>query len=120
MVYHNIETTLRIVYDHFNLKGKPIKAINELTKMYPEDLIEVVDAIRNTIHNNGYYRPQTRNQRENFAYIVPEFKLEFKKDQPISPSTASTIYILEKYIDCTIELLKDNMIQKIPIIEDRG
>ena len=119
-IYHNIETTIRIICLNLNLKGKkPIILINELTDLFPTEFIELIDAVRNTIHNNGYYQPLGK-QNKKVEYTDEFMELKFIENEPIDINTIQVLKIIENYINFTKSLLKNKIISEMNLIKDKS
>lgn len=120
--YHQLETTIRIIIDKLNIadgKGKPLDKVNNIVGCFPEEFITCLDALRNTIHNNGYYRPQYKQPKEVY-YKNAQSEIHFKENERTAMSmkdTISLIWELAEYTEC---MLKHQEIKNIPITQDRN
>ncbi len=118
--YHQLETTIRILVDKLNLineKGKPLDRVNKVLGCFPENFIICFDVLRNTIHNNGYYKPIHKQPKEVF-YKSKHVEISFKENERTSMSTIDTIYLLIEligYVEC---MLKHPEVEKIEITSD--
>ncbi|GAA0873918.1 hypothetical protein GCM10009118_03260 [Wandonia haliotis] len=120
--YHQLETTIRIIIDKLNLaegKGKPLDKVNKIVGCFPEDFITCLDALRNTIHNNGYYRPQFKQPKE-VHYKNAQSEIHFKENERTAMTTKDTISLICELAEFTECLLKHPEIRKIEITEDRN
>lgn len=120
--YHQLETTIRIIIDELNLaegKGKPLDKVNKIVNCFPEDFIICLDALRNTIHNNGYYRPQYKQPKEVY-YKNAKSEIHFKENERTAISTKDTISLIWELAEYTECMLKHEEIRKIGITEDRN
>jgi hypothetical protein len=119
-IYHNIETTFRLICINLGLRGKkPINLINDLTALFPIEFIELIDAVRNTIHNNGYYQPIGK-QSKKIEYSDEFMKFEFNENEAIEINTTEVLKIIENYIGYIKNLLKSEVLSGIPIIKDKS
>jgi hypothetical protein len=119
--YHQLETTLRIICEAKPLSGKkPIELVNGLTGAFPEDFIEFFDAVRNTIHNNGYYQPITKRQRKDFTYELAPFTLAFKEGEKIDLGTDEVLFALKQLVVYVKRLLEHKEIRSIAITPDKN
>lgn len=118
--YHQLETTFRIIHSSLNLpKGKPIDEVNKKTQCFPKDFVECIDALRNTIHNNGYYKP-LKGQQLKVIYKNPPLDIEFIENSKIELGTDATLFLIRELIRCTELLLKHDLVSKLPITSDRN
>lgn len=118
--YHQLETTLRIIHEELNLpRGKPIEKINVLVKCFPKDFIDCIDALRNTIHNNGYYRPLDK-QPKRIVYKTEILNIEFDASKKVDIGTDETLFIIKDMLEYTESLLKSTPVQNIPFTRDRN
>lgn len=120
--YQQLETTLRIICEVKPLKGKkkPITLVNELTQAFPDDFIEFFDAVRNTIHNNGYYQPDRPKQRKQFTYELASFCIEFKEGDKIDLDMDAVLFTLKQLVVYVAQLLEHEEIRNIAITLDRS
>ena len=120
--YHQLETTQRIICRKLELKErkKPIERVNDLTGSFPEEFIEYFEAVRNTIHNNGYYQPVSKNQRNEFTYELPPFSLSFKENERIELGMDETLFTIKQLIEYLEHMLKHPDIEKIEITTDKN
>ena len=119
-VYHQIETTLRIICKLLPLKGdKPITLVNNLTNVYPADFIELIDAIRNTIHNNGFYEPLFKSQKPEFDNTFKGKTFYFKQGNRIDLTTEDVLNIVDEEIELIYNVLKYDTISKLPFSPDK-
>jgi hypothetical protein len=120
--YHQLETTIRIIIDKLNLtegKGKPLDKVNKIVGCFPEDFITCFDALRNTIHNNGYYRPQYKQPKE-VNYKNKHSEIHFKEYERTAMTTKDTISLIWELAEFTECMLKHPEIKKIEFTEDRN
>jgi hypothetical protein len=120
--YHQLETTIRIIIDKLNLtegKGKPLGKVNSIVGCFPEDFVTCLDALRNTIHNNGYYRPKYKQPKEVY-YKNKQSEIRFKENERTGISTKDTISLIWELTEFTECMLKHEEIKKIVITEDRN
>jgi hypothetical protein len=120
--YHQLETTLRIIIDKLNLtegKGKPLDKVNKVVGCFPEEFIICLEALRNTIHNNGYYRPQYKQPKEVY-YKNTHFEIRFKENDRTAMTTKDTISLMWELVEYTECMLKHEKIKIIQITEDRN
>lgn len=120
--YHQLETTHRIICRKLELKDKkkPIERVNDLTESFPPEFIEYFEAIRNTIHNNGYYQPVSKNQRKEFTYELPPFSLTFKENERIELGMDETLFTIKQLIEYLNHMLRHQEIEKIEITPDKN
>ena len=120
--YHQLETTIRIIVDKLNLtkeKGKPLDKVNKVVECFPEEFIICLDALRNTIHNNGYYRPQYKQPKKVY-YKNAQSEIQFKENERTAMSTKETISLIWDLAEYTEGMLKHEKIRKIQITKDRN
>lgn len=120
--YHQLETSIRIFVDKLNLtegKGKPLDRVNEVVNCFPNEFITCIDALRNTIHNNGYYRPQYKQPKEVY-YKNSHSEIHFKEDEKTAISTKDTISLIWELAEYTQCMLRHEEIRKIPLTKDRN
>ncbi|MDP3471757.1 MAG: hypothetical protein Q8S14_07760 [Algoriphagus sp.] len=121
--YHQLETTHRIICRTLNLtdhKKKPIERVNDITCSFSSEFIEFFEAVRNTIHNNGYYHPVGKHQRKEFTFELPPYSLTFKGNQKIELGTEEILFTIKKLLENLKHMLMHNAIQKIEIIIDKN
>ena len=118
-VYHQIETTYRIVHELLKLSsGKPVEVVTKKFALYDENFIKLFDAIRNTIHNNGFYMPIGKQEKE----VSVTFKGDqyyFKQNTPVKITTKSIIEIIQAAIELMYNVLQKEEIESIPSTKDR-
>lgn len=120
-IYHQFETTLRIICKVKDLgPKKPIDAVNELTKSFPIEFIEYIEAIRNTIHNNGYYQPIGKKQRKEFTYDLDGNHLKFSENNRIELDMDDFIATSKLLIDYIIKMLRHPEIENIETTTDKN
>ncbi len=120
--YHQLETTIRIIVDKLNIseeKGKPLDKVNKIVKCFPEDFIICLDALRNTIHNNGYYRPQYKQPKEVY-YKNDNSEITFKENDRTALTTKDTISLIWELAEYTECMLKHEKIKEIELTTDRN
>ena len=81
--------------------------------------IQLIDAVRNTIHNNGYYQPIGKQSRK-IEFSDEFFQLEFKENEAIEISTIQVLEIIGSYIDYAKHLLESEVIRGIGFIKDKS
>lgn len=115
--YSQIEATHRLIMTAHNKRKKPAKAVNELTGTYRDPEIRFYDAIRNTIHNNGYHIPL---EKENyyFTHILRGKEFHFNLNKPVNINMNDLINIIDDQIDKIIATLRSNSVKKMKIIKD--
>jgi hypothetical protein len=118
--YHQLETTIRIICTALELgdNGKPINRVNKITNIFPSEFILFIDAIRNSIHNNGYYIPLIKQANE-FEYEISDFIFKFYKNDKVDLGTKEILIIIEELIKYTIDLIHHKKIEKMPVILDK-
>lgn len=123
LFYHQLETTIRILLTKLDLpknREKPLIKINNLVNCFPSEFITFMDALRNTIHNNGYYLPNAKNQPDIVIYSNGDLDVEFKAGEKTALNTFQTIlvaYEVSQYTEC---LLKNENIMSIEFTPDRN
>jgi hypothetical protein len=118
--YHQLETTLRIVHSELNLpKGKPIGKVNDKLNCFTKEFIECIDALRNTIHNNGYYKP-LKGQPKKILYSKSPVTLEFTENEKLTIGTDETLFLIREMIECTELMLKHELVVALPYTPDRN
>tara|TARA_R110002072_G_scaffold171308_1_gene325007 strand:+ start:5327 stop:6037 length:711 start_codon:yes stop_codon:yes gene_type:complete len=120
--YHQLETTIRILVDKLELnkeKGKPLNLVNKIVNCFPEDYIICLDALRNTIHNNGYYRPQWKQPKE-VSYQSEDCNISFKENERLTLDTKQTISLIYELVEYTELMLKNEKVVSLPITNDRN
>jgi hypothetical protein len=118
--YHQWETTIRIVHLKLGLKkGKPIDLVNKELAVYEKKFLDCLNATRNTIHNNGYYRPLGK-EPEKLTYENKRFKIEFKKDEKVNMNFGGVLSLIEELIIQTEKLLKHPKVVGIPLSNDKN
>lgn len=118
--YHQLETTARIICKAKSLSGKkPFDEINSLTNAFPEGFIEFFDAVRNTIHNNGYYNPRG-NQRKVFNYEMTPFSFHFKDGEKVNLSMDALLFLLNDLIEHVADLLGHSAIRDTELTKDKN
>jgi hypothetical protein len=120
--YHQLETTIRIIVEKLNLtegKGKPLDKVNNIVGCFPTEYIVCLDALRNTIHNNGYYRPQYKQPIEVY-YKNEKSEIHFKENERTSITTKDTISLIYELVEYTECILKHKAIMQIKLTEDRN
>lgn len=119
-IYHQIETTNRIIVRELSLSGgKPMDLVNKITNTFNTRFIDFIDAIRNTIHNNGYYQP-VRKQEKEFSYNYKGKDFKFVEGEPIDITTDDILGICEDLLHSTYNTLIHPEILKIPITDDKS
>jgi hypothetical protein len=120
--YHQLETTQRIICRSLNLtdRKKPIERVNEITGSFPIEFIEYFEAIRNTIHNNGYYQPVSKNQRKEFTYELTPYTLTFKENQRIELGMDETLFTIKRLLVYLKNMLFHPDIQQIELTIDKN
>lgn len=120
--YHQLETTQRIICKTLNLtdRKKPIERVNDITGSFPAEFVEYFEAVRNTIHNNGYYQPVSKHQRKEFTYELPPYSLTFKENQRIELGMDATLFTIKKLLEYLKHMLLHADIQKIEITTDKN
>lgn len=119
-IFHQWETTLRIVHEALKLKsGKPTDIVNNELNVYAPDLLKCIYAVRNTIHNNGYYKPLGKEPLR-FTYKNQTFETTFIENEKIDLNTGKVLVLLEELIIQSEKLLKHPRILALPIITDRS
>ena len=118
--YHQLETTVRIIHAELKIgNGKPFEKVNNRLKIFPPDFILCVDGLRNTIHNNGYYRPLDF-QPQTIIYKTDSLDIKFTKEERTSVSTDETIYLIRDLIKYTEQMLKHDEVKNLPLTKDRN
>lgn len=120
--YHQLETTIRIIIDKLNIadgKVKPLDKVNKIVGCFPEAFIICTDALRNTIHNNGYYRPKHKQPKE-VNYKNAQSEIQFKENERTAITTKDTISLILELAEYTECMLKHEEIRKIEITQDRN
>jgi len=119
-VYHQLETTARIVHRELGLKkGKPMTKINQKLKVFPKDFLDCFEALRNTIHNNGFYKPIDK-QADIVEYKTEYLNLKFEKDHKVPVTTNETIILLVDAMTYSEDLLKHPEIVSLDFVPDHG
>ncbi len=119
--YHQLESTIRIICRELKLdkKIKPIERVNEITSAFPPDFIELIDAIRNSIHNNGYYQPIGK-QLKDFTYKLNSFEFKFVEDSRVNFDTQEILHVIRELINYTGSLLMHKTIMEMSITPDKN
>lgn len=120
--YHQLETTIRIIVEKLELtagKGKPLEKVNNIVECFPVEYIICLDALRNTIHNNGYYRPQYKQPKEVY-YKNEHSEIRFKENERTSTTTKDTISLIWELVEYTEIMLKHKVIREIQLTKDRN
>jgi hypothetical protein len=118
-VYHQIETTYRVIQRNLKLKkGKPIEIVTKKLNLYDLDLIKLIDAIRNTIHNNGFYMPIIDKQEKEFSVTFNQKTFSFKENYPIVISTKDFLEIVFAQIELIFKVIQNQEVLNIPLIAD--
>ena len=117
--FHQFEHTIRNIHKSLNLGSKkhPIILVNRELKFSDEEFLECLFYIRNTIHNNGYFKPIGK-QKEEFEYKFDDFGLVFKKNSGIDLNTYQTIEVVSVLKDKFKSLLNNEKVKAIPITID--
>ena len=76
--------------------------------------------MRNTIHNNGYYLPDAKNQPEIVNYSKGDLNIEFKNGEKTALNTFQTILVVHEVSQYTVCLLKNEHIMAVEITPDRN
>lgn len=120
-IYHNIETTLRIICKSLELNKRmhPMLKINKSTGCFPIEFIELISSIRNTIHNNGYYQPVGK-QNKKIRYKDDEIEISFIENESVDLDTNEVIIIVNKFISLLKDLLLHDKISNIELILDKS
>lgn len=106
-VYHQIETTYRILHKSLKLEsGKPIEVVTKKLNLYDGELIKFFDAIRNTIHNNGFYMPLAKNLEKEFSIKFNGKDFSFKENDQIAITTKDFIAVALAEIELVYKVLQ--------------
>ena len=119
--FHQFETTLRIVMELLDIKGRkhPMFLVNDELDFYDNKFFECISAVRNTIHNNGFYRP-IGQQPDEFTYDHKEFTIVFVKDGGVDLNMGKTLILMEDLLEATYHLLNHERVLALTITIDRG
>lgn len=119
--YHQLETTIRTICTGLKLEKqtKPIERVNEVTGAFPPDFITLIDAMRNSIHNNGYYIPIGKQPKE-FKYKIEPFEFSFTENAKVNLDTQETLIVIRDLINYTEKLLHHKTIEEMEITRDKN
>lgn len=120
--YHQLETTIRILHPLLNLpkgKGRPFDQVNAVLKCFPNDFVDCIDALRNTIHNNGYYKPFDKHPKT-VTYINKPLNITFTENNKIEVGTDETLFLIRDIIKYTDLVLKHDLVKDLPFTADRN
>ena len=118
MVYSQVEATHRVIHRTMGLdRGKPIDKVNEITGTYSEEIIKLFDYLRNTIHNNGVYRPLGRQER-NWTWEFRDKEYVFVEGSGVNVTTGDLIGIIDEHIDLLYATITHKEIMKLPLTVD--
>lgn len=121
-IFHNIETTAKIICDNIEVQDKnkhPLIRVNKLTNSYPSLFIEFILGVRHSIHNNGFYQPIGK-QKKTIHYELDGKIIELNENKSIDIDTIDIIKVVKILIEYTDIMLKHDKIFTIPVIEDKS
>lgn len=109
-----LKEIIRNQFPQENKKSQPFIVMKREFGVFDVDFIDFVLAIRNTIHNNGYYFPNDKT-KEDFSYNFSGKTFEFIKGQTIKEVSLDDLFnIVEKILnDCFELFMKNSSLKKI-------
>ncbi len=116
-IYHILETYIRIIRRKLNdTNSKPYNQFEYICSKFgcfTQEYIEYINAVRNTIHNNGHYFPEGK-QRKNFTFG----NIGISEGEIVEVTTFDILDIVHQMIINTDKLFKAQKISEIPFLKD--
>ena len=91
----------------------------ELQNTYPTNFLKLIDAVRNSIHNNGFYQPIGKQEIE-FRIEFAGKEFHFKQDNRVDVTADDIFNIIQNEIELIYKTLEVDEIKQLPISEDKG